>query len=577
MYFAAPKSLLAPARRIGSRLGALPQNLEFTNPTGTYSYDPTLAAYPWLKNFVLPQYGPLPKAPVGSQGVVEFPWTIKQPLFTGNYYWWIGGPVLNIGYPYYSNDCWEYLRNAIVDSDFDSVVNWLGWAILSFQWGVSDAKAFDFGAFRWVGGSGGPAGSRQGGFYNHDQLMANYAKNVAAPVVASAPKVASTIKPPTMTAGGGGAISAGANVTRGTLKGLCDIAPSQSVTVIAPPYGSTPQWNLWWSVADTDAFFRSLEKHVDSKATGTCLDSLTSRWSVMINNLLKAPGGPQGLVISLATCPPQDNFFQGLGVMVAALVVVAGTVYSGGALLGAGSGIGAGAGAATADAGVAAEGAVDVGAAAGAADVGTAAVVADTGAAAVDTGAAVGAGSEAATLTEVTVTASPIVGSTVTATDVLSAVGAGAGVVSAGGTPASFPSTTTVTDSTGVEADPAPETYTPQTADPLPSDITTSPPNIDPGDIPSVEDLQSSTLPQWLKDYLYKYGKSYVLGQLSKLIAGHKGAPATAAELASYANGINSLGTTTALTGPGIASGGTSNLLLIALGALALAFVLGDS
>lgn len=79
-----------------------------------------------------------------------FPWRIKEPFITGNNFWYTGQPTLNKGEPSFYNDAEEFLRSAVVDSDWDRLEAWLSWA---FQNGMTGDKLtqLDFGRFKWTG------------------------------------------------------------------------------------------------------------------------------------------------------------------------------------------------------------------------------------------------------------------------------------------------------------------------------------------------------------------------------------------------------------------------------------------
>lgn len=79
-----------------------------------------------------------------------FPYMIKAPFITGNNFWYTGQPTLNIGAPRFYNDAEEFLRSALVDSDWDRVEAWLGWAL---QNGMTRDKLtmFDFGRYKYTG------------------------------------------------------------------------------------------------------------------------------------------------------------------------------------------------------------------------------------------------------------------------------------------------------------------------------------------------------------------------------------------------------------------------------------------
>lgn len=79
-----------------------------------------------------------------------FPYQIKNPFITGNNFWYTGQPTLNKNEPLYRNDAEEFLRSAVVDSDWDRVEAWLGWALRN---GMTRDKLtqFDFGRYKWTG------------------------------------------------------------------------------------------------------------------------------------------------------------------------------------------------------------------------------------------------------------------------------------------------------------------------------------------------------------------------------------------------------------------------------------------
>jgi hypothetical protein len=70
-------------------------------------------------------YAPLPLQ--SGHFAIDFPWQIQQPHWSRQTLWWTGQTVLNAGAPQYSNDCIEYLRSALVDSDFSRVKNFIMW------------------------------------------------------------------------------------------------------------------------------------------------------------------------------------------------------------------------------------------------------------------------------------------------------------------------------------------------------------------------------------------------------------------------------------------------------------------
>lgn len=84
-----------------------------------------------------------------------FPVPVRGMSVTGNIYWYEGQPVLNRGVPIYSNDANEFLRHAMVESNWDDVEIWLAWAIAN---GYPQDKlyALDFGRYKYSQGPTGP-------------------------------------------------------------------------------------------------------------------------------------------------------------------------------------------------------------------------------------------------------------------------------------------------------------------------------------------------------------------------------------------------------------------------------------
>lgn len=84
-----------------------------------------------------------------------FPMPIRGMSVTGNMYWYQGQPVLNRGVPIYFNDANEFLRHAMVESNWDDVEIWLAWAIAN---GYPQDKlyAIDFGRYKYSQGPTGP-------------------------------------------------------------------------------------------------------------------------------------------------------------------------------------------------------------------------------------------------------------------------------------------------------------------------------------------------------------------------------------------------------------------------------------
>jgi hypothetical protein len=71
----------------------------------------------------LPQYPPV----ANSQNPGTFPYNNPPPHWTPNLKWWTGQTILNVGVPAYSNDPWEYLRSALVDSNMSMFQIWCDW------------------------------------------------------------------------------------------------------------------------------------------------------------------------------------------------------------------------------------------------------------------------------------------------------------------------------------------------------------------------------------------------------------------------------------------------------------------
>jgi len=75
-----------------------------------------------------PTYIALPAWPYASyKSAVDFPYPIPAPHWTTNLKWWTGQTLLNVGAPQFSNDPWEYLRSALIDSNMGALVNWCNW------------------------------------------------------------------------------------------------------------------------------------------------------------------------------------------------------------------------------------------------------------------------------------------------------------------------------------------------------------------------------------------------------------------------------------------------------------------
>lgn len=89
-----------------------------------------------------------------SAEVAAFPYPNKNPDVTGNTFWYTGQPVLNAGAPRYSNDAAEWLRHAVVDSNWDDVEVWMAWALNN---GMTPAQLqqVDFGRYKFTSGVNG--------------------------------------------------------------------------------------------------------------------------------------------------------------------------------------------------------------------------------------------------------------------------------------------------------------------------------------------------------------------------------------------------------------------------------------
>lgn len=134
--------------------GQLSTPLMGGQPTTRYAL---LASQQTLK---LASYGNLPWANATQTDGVEFPFQIREPYWTSNLWWWNGQAIVNAGAPRFRNDPNEYLRSAMVESDWDAVGKWLSWriAVILKRGGstanVADELAlFPFGSFKYTGGA----------------------------------------------------------------------------------------------------------------------------------------------------------------------------------------------------------------------------------------------------------------------------------------------------------------------------------------------------------------------------------------------------------------------------------------
>ena len=133
-------------------LGALPQNeLVWRKKTGQLANpgekgatgSPPVGKSP-------PAPAKYPKLPVNM--ATEFPYPIREPFLTRNIAWYTGAAIANVGEPQYVNDDREYLRSAMVDSDWERVEKWLAWKFSKMTPKDIQAfyKSFNFGSYKWV-------------------------------------------------------------------------------------------------------------------------------------------------------------------------------------------------------------------------------------------------------------------------------------------------------------------------------------------------------------------------------------------------------------------------------------------
>jgi hypothetical protein len=129
-------------------------NTSFLNP-GLHDPGPTGPAPSYLST--LPPY-PYQTA---NSNKVDFPYPNPAPHWTSNLKWWTGQTILNVGAPRYRNDPFEYLRSALVDSNWDMVHKWCDWflAAAGMPAGKSITSAspwahalslFDFSQFKYI-------------------------------------------------------------------------------------------------------------------------------------------------------------------------------------------------------------------------------------------------------------------------------------------------------------------------------------------------------------------------------------------------------------------------------------------
>lgn len=86
----------------------------------------------------------------------KFPYQNKPPSVTGNLYWYEKKAVINRGMPKFSNDAEEFLRYALIDSNWEDVERWLGWALannMAINPNISQdvfLPFIDFGAYKFT-------------------------------------------------------------------------------------------------------------------------------------------------------------------------------------------------------------------------------------------------------------------------------------------------------------------------------------------------------------------------------------------------------------------------------------------
>jgi len=134
-------------------LGSLPENEFKIGPYGTRT-EFTRAAVDELPP--LKPYPALKRASAADLGVkVTFPYDIPPPHYTSNLWWFDAHPVANAGQPRWQNDPDEYLRSAMVDSDWDAVEKWMVWKVAN---GMTYAglSQFLFSTYKRIGGGAGP-------------------------------------------------------------------------------------------------------------------------------------------------------------------------------------------------------------------------------------------------------------------------------------------------------------------------------------------------------------------------------------------------------------------------------------
>jgi len=141
--------------RCSQPLGEVPENYTYTNPgTGqSVTWNPSFPS--GGLNWPLPVYSDKLKwASAADQGVkVAFPYEIKPPHFTGNLRWSGRVALINVGLPRWRNDPDEYIRSAMVDSDWDAVEKWLAWKVVNGM-KYEDIPKIHMGEYKHVIGGG---------------------------------------------------------------------------------------------------------------------------------------------------------------------------------------------------------------------------------------------------------------------------------------------------------------------------------------------------------------------------------------------------------------------------------------
>lgn len=91
---------------------------------------------------------------IPTEEMTAFPYETPHASATGNLWWYTGQPTLNRGFPAYYNDANEWIRHAMVESDWDSVEAWLAW-IVANGFDQSQLHLIDFGRYKYIPGIDG--------------------------------------------------------------------------------------------------------------------------------------------------------------------------------------------------------------------------------------------------------------------------------------------------------------------------------------------------------------------------------------------------------------------------------------